>query len=348
MSSAENSTIRKPVIEHIHDVQKHLTWIVLFVTLGSGVAFAINKYLVAFLQAPLDQKLYYTSPAGELSFMVKMCVIFGIVFALPVILYNIFRFFAPILDKENRKGLYKYAIWSFLLAYSGIAFAYYISLPSALKFLTNFGTANIQALINVNEYFSFALAYIAGFAVLFQLPLIVLFINRINRLKPSKMIGAQRYIIVGSFIVAAMLTPTPDPINQAIMAAPMVVLYQVSIILVLLTNRRTNKRLRKQQSIIKNNTIKETAPATTNLDNAYDKLPSMSKAYPYHGQQPLKPPKPRPQVMDIKPVTKPANLYHNKTSVSSRMQAKQRELMARSPMVGNEFTTKPKFVFEGL
>jgi sec-independent protein translocase protein TatC len=187
--------------------------------------------------------LYYTSPTGGFAFLYKICITAGIVFALPAILYNCFKFLEPVLEKHQRKGTLKYIFWSFLLAYIGIAFAYYISLPSALKFLTGFGekTGNVESLINVNEYFSFALAYVGGFAALFQLPIIILFINRIKPLKPMQMMKAQRYIIVGSFIVAAILTPTPDPFNQMMMAAPMVILYQFSIAMIWCTNRKRNR-----------------------------------------------------------------------------------------------------------
>ena len=98
----------------------------------------------------------------------------------------------------------------------------------------------------------------AGFAVLFQVPLLILFINRIKPLTPRKMIGAQRYIIVGSFIIAAVVTPTPDPFNQTLMAAPLIVLYQVGIVLVYLVNRK-GKSSRTQPVIQKITEVKEKA-----------------------------------------------------------------------------------------
>jgi sec-independent protein translocase protein TatC len=251
MSSALASTIQKPMVDHLHDLRRHLTWVVIFIGVGAGAAFSINEYLLKLLQDPLGETLYYTSPTGGLSFTFKLCATAGIVFAFPVILLNIFKFIEPVLDESQRRGLPFYALWSFIMAYAGIAFAYYISLPNALKFLTNFGNGSIQSLINVNEYFNFALSYVAGFALLFQLPLIVLFINRIKPLKPGKMMSAQRYIIVISFIVAAILTPTPDPMNQFMMAAPMIILYQLSIVLVMIRNsfNRGHKKKHKPQQV---------------------------------------------------------------------------------------------------
>lgn len=241
MNSAHDaSTIRKPVIHHIHELQRRLTWSLLAVGIGAGIAYSVSNRLLAAVQKPLGETLYYTSPMGGFNFLLKLCLAFGFILGLPVILYNIFAFLGPLLQKRHKLLITIYTVWSFILACAGVLFAYYISLPSALHFLSKFGGASIHSLITVDEYFNFALAYLAGFALIFQVPLLVLFINRVTPLKPSKMMRAQRYIILFSFIAAAMLTPTPDPLNQTIMALPAILLYQVGVILVWLVNR--NKR----------------------------------------------------------------------------------------------------------
>lgn len=232
MNSANSRTIHKPVIEHVHELQRRLMWIVFFVGACSAGAYAVHQHLLVLLQKPLGENLYYTSPAGGLTFLFKLCITAGLIMALPAIIYNILKFFRPALDPHQQDGLFKYTVWSFILASAGVAFAYFLSLPAALHFLMQFGNDSIQSLINVNEYFNFAIAYVGGFACLFQLPLVVLFINRVKPLTPRKMMSAQRYVVVGSFIIAALLTPTPDPLNQAMMAAPMIVLYQFSILMV--------------------------------------------------------------------------------------------------------------------
>lgn len=238
MDGAKNSTIRLPVIEHIHELQKRLLWVVLFVIGFGGAAYSINEKLLFYLQKPLGETLYFTSPTGGLTFLFKLCAVAGLIMALPIALYHLFAFLGPILSKRSKFTIIKYTAWSFILAYAGILFAYFVSLPAALHFLNQFGGENMQSLISANEYFSFTLAYLGGFAALFQIPLVILFINRIKPLKPSGMFKQQRFIILGSFIVAALLTPTPDPLNQLIMAAPAIVLYQLSILIVLIVNRK--------------------------------------------------------------------------------------------------------------
>jgi sec-independent protein translocase protein TatC len=231
------STISKPFIKHVHELQMRLTWSVLAVLVFTMASYSVYQKLLGLVQRPLGQTLYYTSPTGGFSFLFKLCIVAGFIMALPVIIYNIFKFLGPLLHKQHRLSIISYTIWSFDLAYAGLLFAYFISLPAALHFLEKFSSNGVQSLITADEYFRFALAYIGGFALLFQLPIIVLFINKIKPLKPRKMMAMQRFVILFGFIIAAILTPTPDPINQLIMALPIVLLYQVAIVLVILVNK---------------------------------------------------------------------------------------------------------------
>src|SRR5690606_28664353 len=106
-----------------------------------------------------------------------------------------------------RKLVIVYSVLSFFMAIIGVVFAYFVSLPAALHFLMGFSNETISSLVGVNEYYNFALAYLLGYALLFQLPIIISFINRIKPLNPGGMMKAQRWVILGSFIVAAILTP---------------------------------------------------------------------------------------------------------------------------------------------
>jgi len=224
--------VEKSFLDHVNELRTRFAWATLAIVGASVLAYVFNPYLTAIIQRPFGQTLYFTSPVGGLNFLIKLSVTFGFIVALPVLLFQVAKFFAPILEKAHKRSLSKYVIWSIILAYGGVVFAYFVSLPSALHFLTSFNTENITALITANEYYDFVLAYLLGYAVLFQIPLVVLFINKIKPLTPGGMMGAQRYIILASFVVAAILTPTPDPVNQTIMALPAVLLYQVAAFLV--------------------------------------------------------------------------------------------------------------------
>jgi sec-independent protein translocase protein TatC len=234
----KHQDISKPLIEHLNELRSRLVWVVLTLAASGIAAFVIHDKLLAIVQKPLGETLYYTSPAGGLNFLIKLCFTFAVIASLPVIMYHILKFLNPLLERTHKRAVVRYIFASIILAYGGVVFAYLVSLPAALHFLSNFGGEDIASLITADEYYNFALAYLLGFAVLFQLPVVALFINRIKPLKPGGMMKFQRWLILASFVVAAILTPTPDPINQLIMAAPAVVLYQVSLILVWLINLR--------------------------------------------------------------------------------------------------------------
>lgn len=229
--------------EHIQELRTRLMWSLLFVAVGAGLGYALHEVILSVLQRPLNDTLYYTTPGGAFSFIIKICVAFGFVVALPMVVYQIFGFFGPLLPLRTRRMFVGYVLATVMLAALGIVFAYFISLPSALHFLVNFGNdkGSIEALITADEYFNFVLTYIAGFAVLFQLPLIIVFINKVTPLPPHKLLGISRYAILGSFIISAIITPTPDPLNQTLMAGPIILLFFLSVLLVAVINRGRGK-----------------------------------------------------------------------------------------------------------
>lgn len=229
---------KKTLAEHIDEIRFRLFWVVITLLLASGVGYFLHKQLLLLAQKPLGSELYYTSPGGGITFIFKLCFSFAFVVALPVILYHFMRFFFPVMAHIQQKTITKFVIASIILAYSGVTFAYFVSLPAALHFLSNIGNYSLSALITVDTYFDFVVSYLLGFAVLFQTPIIVLFINKIKPLTPGGMMRGQRYIVLASFIVAAILTPTPDPVNQTIMALPAIVLYQFSVFMVWRINKK--------------------------------------------------------------------------------------------------------------
>lgn len=230
--------------EHIYELRKRLMWSLLFVALGAGLGYFLHDTIIWLLQQPLGEQLYYTTPTGAFSFVIKVCCVFGFIVSLPVVMYQAFSFFEPLVPVKTRRSLVWYVLVSVLLALAGIAFAYFVSLPAALHFLVSFGSnaGDIQALITAEEYFNFVLAYVAGFAALFQLPLIITFINKVTPLKPSQLMSGIRYVILGSFIAAAIITPTPDPINQALMAGPIILLYFMSVLVIMATNAAKKRK----------------------------------------------------------------------------------------------------------
>lgn len=234
------------VERHIEELRRRALWCIMALVIGGALGYRYQNEIIEWLVKPLGQQLFYTSPTGGFDFLIKICLFFGFLLSIPVIIYNIIRFIAPAVPQHISYSTAKILIISVLLALCGISFAYFVSLPAALHFLNNFTNDQIQSLISAQEYFNFVMIYLAGFAALFQMPLLIAFVNKVTPLKPRSLMKKQRIVILVSFIIAAVLTPTPDPMNQTLMAIPIIGLYQTSIGVVWQENKRTNRKKIKQ------------------------------------------------------------------------------------------------------
>jgi len=230
-------------MDHVRELQGRLFAVVGVFIVVSALAYPYFDKIVAFLVAPLgkDHELVYLTPAGAFSFIIQVCMCVGFIGALPAIIYNIYRFIMPVMKQRTITKALLFTVASLVLAIAGMLFAYYVSLPAALYFLTSFNLYHINPMLTIDSYFSFVTTYMLAGALLFQIPLVMLIINGATPLKPKKLMRHQDKIILGSFIVAAIISPTPDALNQTLLAAPIIVMYQAGIILVWLKNRRRFK-----------------------------------------------------------------------------------------------------------
>ncbi len=223
--------------EHLQELKnRFLIWFVGFVV-ASVVGYFLYQPLLTWLIVPLKGPLFYTSPVGALQAVFGVSAIFGFIVSLPILLYEVMRFFEPAFGAKPIKHILIYVLVSFTLAIIGVLTAYYLVLPATLGFLANFASGQLKALISTKDYFSFVSKYLLGFAILFQLPLVTYILGKFVNLKAKSLLKYWRHIIVLSFVVSAILTPTPDPINQTIMAVPIIVLYFVSIAVLALSKK---------------------------------------------------------------------------------------------------------------
>lgn len=240
--TSKQSTLGEPelptLMDHLQELKGRFFWVAVAFIVASGLAYPRYKDIVNVLTAPMgNQELYYLTPAGGFSFIIKVCMYVGIIAILPVMIYHLYKFITPVMKQQNVKAVLMYTAMSTVLAIVGILFAYFFSLPAALHFLTNVEVGGISSMITIDAYMSFVTAYIAAGAFLFQTPLVMLIINSVSPLKPAKLMSYQRHMIVASFVAAAIISPTPDVVNQTILAAPMVLMYQVGICAVWFRNR---------------------------------------------------------------------------------------------------------------
>jgi sec-independent protein translocase protein TatC len=215
------------------------------VIIGGGIAYALQNQLLALLLKPAgDQQFIYTSPGGGFTFLFNLAIFTGVAFAIPVIVWQLLRYLQPLM----KQGALRFIAWgsvaSGALAFVGIAFGYMFGLPASMHFLLGqFSTSNqnVEALITIQSYMSFVLMYLVAAALLFQVPLIMILINRIKPLRPGGLMKFQRWFILIAFVLGAVISPSPDIQNQAMLSVPMIIMYQLGIIIVWISNRKLRK-----------------------------------------------------------------------------------------------------------
>ena len=231
------------LIDHLHELRTRLFWVILTLILASSASYAIKDQIMAVIMQPLGgQRLVYLTPIGGFNFIFKVSLYFGLAVILPVIIYHLYRFLEPLMNKQRKRSVAFFILASFALAIGGGAFASFAGLPAALHFLTGFTIENVSAMLTVESYLAFVVTYVLGFAALFQIPLVLMIINTIKPIPPKSLMGFQRFVILGAFIVAAIISPTPDVTNQAILAVPIILMYQIGVFMVWLQSRSIRKR----------------------------------------------------------------------------------------------------------
>ena len=239
---------------HLRELQWRLMIVAAAFIAGACLAYSYQDQLVSLLLAPLHgEKLVYLTPGGGFSFVFMITIYAGVALAFPVLLQQIYAFLKPVLPLHARRKSVIIALSSFVLLASGIVFGYLVAVPNALTFLYSFADKYVDASLTAESYLSFVTIYTIGIGIAFQVPLLLLLSNLIKPLKPGGMFKAERWVILGAFIVAAIITPTVDPVNQIIIAGPLIVVYQLGVIAVLCINARKKRDAKK--------TLREKSPA---------------------------------------------------------------------------------------
>lgn len=240
--STDSSEVQLTLLEHLRELRARVFWVVLAIMAGSAVGFSIRDQLLYLIMKPLKGvQLIYLTPGGGFNFVVTVAIYFGVLVAIPVIVYHLYRFLQPVLKIASRRLISGTLVASGALAIIGASFGYFITIPSALEFLADFAGKGINPSLTADSYLSFVIAYVVGLAALFQLPLLLIMIDRVKPIKPGTLSSSQRYVITGVSIVAAIITPTPDAFNMAMVAVPILAVYQVGVLAVY-TRRRLAMR----------------------------------------------------------------------------------------------------------
>jgi sec-independent protein translocase protein TatC len=220
------------------DHLEELRWDVIKAMIGIVVAtiicaiktdFIVQEILLRPVRAT-GMKVQVLTPYGIVVLYMEAALICGLILSMPNTLYWLWKFVAPGLLPKERRYIRWIVFFTSLCFFSGVAFGYLVLLPSALAFFSTFGTQTIELNVAIDRYVSFVLALILGSGLVFELPMISYFLTKLGFLTPAFMRHYRRHAIVVILIIAAVVTPTPDPITQLILALPMMALYEVSIL----------------------------------------------------------------------------------------------------------------------
>ncbi|HEU4716086.1 MAG TPA: twin-arginine translocase subunit TatC [Candidatus Saccharimonadales bacterium] len=237
------------MIHHVREIQLRLLAVVGVLIAGMVVGYLYYEPLFEFIKAPLSGPLHYTSPAGSFTFIIKICMMIGIIVTLPVAIYNAIMFVQPALSKRlSRARVYLTTFASLLLATGGAAFGFFVIIPLALRFFYKFQVDGLVALISADEYLRFVVGVIITFVIIFQLPLLISLIDHIKPLPPRKLLKLEKYIIVGSVFIGVVVPFALDPTVQLLIASPIIVLYNLSIVIVVMQHGVRARRMKRAEA----------------------------------------------------------------------------------------------------
>lgn len=240
----ENNETEKEMsfLDHLEELRWCIIYSLLGLLIGTIICFVFIDFLVdKILLLPARNaglKLQNLKPFGQIFLYFEIALISGLVLSLPNFIYQLWRFISPALKKNERRYIVWIVFYTTLCFLSGIVFAYYVMLPMSLSFAVQFGSAAIENNFAVEEYFSIIISVMLAAGVVFELPMVSFFLSKIGLLTPALMRKFRRHAIVVIMIVAAVLTPGTDPVSQIILAIPLVLLYEISIFVSKISQRK--------------------------------------------------------------------------------------------------------------
>jgi sec-independent protein translocase protein TatC len=261
-----SSEQKQTIIEHLEELRKSLIISVVAIIIAAVFCFSFNEQILEIILSPLtslNERLIVTGVTEAFFVKLQLSLLGGVVFAFPVVAWAIWRFVKPALFPHERKYVYILLPTSIILFTSGVLFAYFGILRLVLNFLIYIAGKNLETMFKVDQYVSFVMAFTIPFGLVFELPVIVFFLTKLGIITPQKLSRSRKYAILTIVILAAALTPGPDPVSQLLMAVPVYLLYEVSILVAKLS--RPGKGRDKSRS--KSPQPQETAAAEDGPDS---------------------------------------------------------------------------------
>lgn len=239
---SDSREIEMSFLQHLEELRWRLIYAVIGLFIGTIAAWIFIDPLVEHIlllpAQTANMKLQNLRPFGQLFLYLQVAMIAGFVLSLPNIFMQLWKFIAPALHSSERKYIVWIVLFSTICFLSGIVFAYFIMLPLTLKFAVAFGTPEIENNFAITEYFSIIISVMLAAGLVFELPMLSFFLSKLGILTPKFMRKYRRHALVVILIIAAMLTPGTDPVAQLLLAVPLGFLYEISIFVSKLSQKK--------------------------------------------------------------------------------------------------------------
>jgi len=226
------------VLGHLGELRSRLIKCVIAVAITSLISFIFAKQIFDILILPAGEiDLIYIEMTEMIGTYMRVSLASGIILAMPYLIYQVVMYVSPALTRKEKKYVYLILPWVTLMFVGGVAFSYFILIPPATKFLITFGSDIATPQIKIGNYISIITRLLVAIGLVFELPVLTTFLARIGVITPKWLADKRKLAIILAFILAAIITPTFDPINQSLVAIPLIILYEMSIWLAKLVHR---------------------------------------------------------------------------------------------------------------
>ncbi len=242
------SSAEMPFLDHLEELRWRIIWSLGALVVGVVIGFVIviKFNLLVWMQGPMlpylhGRRLMNTHPGGGFSIMMQTAIIMGVVIALPVIIYQVWLFLSPALHRHEKKVVLPVILGAVLLFIGGAALAWYFVLPMTLRFLTSMGDEAFDQMISANEYFGFVTSLVLAMGAVFELPIAILLLSALGLVTPQFLTKFRRHAVIGSYVVAAIITPGDLFVTSVALMVPLYLLYELSIGLSYIVFRKREK-----------------------------------------------------------------------------------------------------------
>ena len=228
------------VLGHLAELRKRLIRGLIAVAIASVLAFAFYQQIFDILigPAPPNLNLQAIEMTEMLGTIMRVCLVSGLILAMPYLTYELIMFVSPALTRREKRYVYLILPWIALMFAAGVLFSYFILIPRMIGFLMTFGSGIASIEPRIGSYINVVTRLLLAVGLVFEMPVLTTFLARLGVLKPKWLADKRKIALILAFILAAMITPTIDPINQTLVALPLVILYEMSIWLARLVYRK--------------------------------------------------------------------------------------------------------------